>query len=224
MRPSRSKCLALVVALVVSATGLFAAGLSQTWKEWPRTPLGYFMTDAERAQWPALQSDADAERFVAEFLARRGGDAFIAEVARNAAQADKYLTLGKNPGSKTVRGKMMILLGPVAPTAVTKKKRGGEVHLAPGTAMGDFSGPSVEDMRSASNDPGNSTTFITEYTYTYPVSALPAGYGKPLTVKIEVDPPSERDRLVGLGVERELNKLYEMAAQARLAAARPANP
>jgi hypothetical protein len=224
MNESGSLRVAACVALLISANCLFAAGLSKTWKEWPQTPQGYYMTEGERAQWSVLQSDADAAKFVADFLARRGGDPFVAEVARNAAQADKYLSLGKTPGSSTVRGKMMILLGPVAPVSATKKKRNGEVRMAPNSSMGGLNGPTMEDMQSASNDPGNSTTFMTEYTYTYPAASLPAAYGKALTVKIEVDPSSEHDRLSGIGVEKELNKVYEMAAQARLAAAKPPNP
>jgi GWxTD domain-containing protein len=218
------KRIAVVLILTLCSTSLFAANLSQKYKEWPRTPQAYFMTNAERAQWSAVTSDAEAEAFINDFIARRGGDAFVKEVAQNAAQADKYLTIGKTPGSKTVRGKMMILLGPSVATAVNKKKRGGDMHLAPGTDMGDFSGPTLEDMHDASNSPGNSTTFINEYTYTYPASALPAAYGKPLTVKVEVDPGTDRDRFSSFGADKEMEKIYEMVAQARLAAAKPATP
>jgi GWxTD domain-containing protein len=219
------KRIAAAVVISLCATTIFAAGLSQKYKEWARSPHAYFMTKAEQTQWSHLQSDAEAEQFVNDFAAKRGGDAFVREVAQNAAQADKYLTIGKTPGSRTVRGKMMILLGPAAPTSATKKKRAGEVHMAPGTVMGtDLSGPSMEDMQAATNDPGNSTTLITEYTYTYPASALPPAYGKPLTVKIEVDPGKDQDRFSSLGADRELDKLYEMVAQAKLAAAKPATP
>jgi hypothetical protein len=86
--------------------------------------------------------------------------------------------------------------------------------------MGDLSGPTIQDMQTAANDPGNSTTFVTEYTYTYPASALPPAYGKPLTVKIEVDTGTDRDRISSYGAEKELDKLYEMVAQAKLAAAK----
>ena len=65
---------------------------------------------------------------------------------------------------------------------------------------------------------------MTEYTYTYPASALPAAYGKPLTVKVEIDPGKDQDRFSSLGADRELDKLYEMVAQAKLAAAKPPAP
>jgi GWxTD domain-containing protein len=218
------KRITAVVTIVLCASSVFAAGVSRSYKDWPRTPVGYYLTDAEKRQWAALQSDAEAEQFIKDFIARRGGETFTREVAQNAEKADKYLTIGKTPGSETVRGKMMILLGPTVATAAAKKKKSGEVHLAPATAIGALSGPTMQDMQAASNDPGNSTTFVTEYTFTYPASALPPAYGKALTVKIEVDPGADRDRISSFGAEKELDKLYEMVAQAKLAAAKPPTP
>jgi len=218
------KKIALALTLTLCATALFAANLSQKYKEWPHTPQAYFMTNAERAQWSAVTSDAEAEAFIKDYIARRGGDAFVNEVAQNAAKADKYLTIGKTPGSMTARGKMMILIGPAAPTNVAKKKKAGEVHTTPGMAAASFNTPTMEDMQGVANDPGNSTFFLTEYTYSYPASALPSAYGKPLTIKIEVDPGMDRDRITSFGGEKELDKVYEMVAQARLAAAKPATP
>lgn len=212
------------VTLALCASVVFAAGISRSYKEWPRTPIGYYLTNVEKKEWAALQSDAEAEQFIKDFIAKRGGEVFTKEVTQSAVQADKYLTIGKTSGSLTVRGKMMILLGPTLPTAVTKKKQSGEVHLAPGASMGDFSGPTVEDVHAATNDPGNSTTSVMEYTYAYPSSALPAAYGKSLTVKIEVDTNKERDRLASFGADKELEKLYEMVAQARMAAAKQPTP
>jgi len=216
------RILAAIVILLLAGSAL--AGVSRSYKDWPKTPIGYYMTNDEKKQWSALQTDAEAEQFIKNFIARRGGEAFTREVAQNAEKADKYLTVGKTPGSETARGKMMILLGTVAPTTAAQKKRSGEVHLAPGTAIGQNAGPTMEDMQAASNDPGNSAMMVTEYTYTYPASALPAAYGKPLTVKFEVEPEKDRDRLVGVGAEKELDKVYEMVAQAKLAAAKPATP
>jgi GWxTD domain-containing protein len=222
------KRIAAAVTIAVCAVAAFA-GVSRSYKDWPKTPIGYYMTNEEKKQWSALQSDAEAEQFIKDFIAKRGGDTFTREVAQNAEKADKYLSIGKTPGSETVRGKMMILLGPTVATAVTKKKKSGEVRMAPPTSMGglgkgDVSGPTMEDMQSAANDPGNTTTFVTEYTYAYPASTLPPAYGKPLAVKIEVDTSKERDRISSYGAEKELDKLYEMVAQAKLAAAKPATP
>jgi GWxTD domain-containing protein len=220
------KRFAAVVVISFFSTSIFAATLSQRYKDWAHSPQAYFMTKEDRAEWSKLKDDAEAEKFINDFVAKRGGDAFVSEVERNVAQANKYLTLGKTPGSETVRGKMMIVLGPAAPTAATKKKRSGDVRMAP-TAdgmSGGERGPGIESMQAASNGPGNSTVYVTEYTYTYPAAALPAAYGKQLTVKVEVDPDQGRDRFSSLGADRELDKVYEMAAQAKLAAAKPATP
>ncbi|MEA2326760.1 MAG: hypothetical protein QOE68_1719 [Thermoanaerobaculia bacterium] len=217
------KRIAAVVVIATCAAAAFA-GVSRSYKDWPKTPIGYYMTTDEKKQWSALQTDAEAEQFIKDFIAKRGGETFTREVAQNAEKADKYLSIGKTPGSETVRGKMMMLLGPTVATAATKKKNSGDVRMAPPTSMGDLSGPSMEDMQSASTGPGNATTFITEYTFTYPASALPPAYGKPLTVKIEVDTSKERDRISSFGAEKELDKLYEMVAEAKLAAAKPATP
>jgi GWxTD domain-containing protein len=219
---------AAVTILLVAGAAL--AAVSRSYKDWPKTPVGYYLTNDEKKQWSAIQSDAEAEQFIKDFIAKRGGEAFTREVAQNAEKADKYLSIGKTPGSETVRGKMMILLGPTVATAATKKKKSGDVRMAPPSSMGGLSGrgdpstPTMEDMSAASNGPGGATTFVTEYTFTYPASALPPAYGKPLTVKIEVDTNKERDLIVSYGAEKELDKLYEMAAQARLAAAKPATP
>jgi GWxTD domain-containing protein len=217
------KRIAAAVTITLCAVAVFA-GVSRAYKDWPSTPIGYYMTNEEKKQWSAIQSDAQAEQFIKDFVAKRGGEAFTREVAQNAEKADKYLSIGKTPGSETVRGKMMILLGPTVATAATKKKKNGEVRMAPPTSMGDLSGPTMEDMQAATNDPGNSTTFVTEYTFAYPASALPPAYGKPLTVKIEVDTSEERDRVSSFGGEKELDKLYEMVAEAKLAAAKALLP
>src|SRR5438445_12970753 len=129
------KRIAAVVTIALCAGAAFA-GVSRSYKDWPKTPIGYYMTIAEKKQWSALQSDAEAEQFIKDFIAKRGGDSFTREVAQNAEKADKYLSIGKTPGSETARGKMMILLGPTVATAATKKKKNGEVRLSPGTAMG----------------------------------------------------------------------------------------
>jgi GWxTD domain-containing protein len=218
------KRIAAAVTLLLCASAAFAGALSTLYKDWPKTPIAYYMTNDEHKQWNALQSDVEREQFIKEFTAKRGGESFTKDVAQNAAQADKYLTVGKTPGSQTARGKMMILLGPAAPTGATKKKKAGDVQMGPGMPEGGMAGPTMGDMQSAANGPGSSAYYVMEYTYTYPAAALPAAYGKALTVKFEVEPEKDRDRLVGVGSERELDKVYEMVAQAKLAAAKPATP
>ena len=51
---------------------LFAAALSQKYKDWAASPQAYFMTKAEHEQWAAIKTDEEAEQFVNRFLASRG--------------------------------------------------------------------------------------------------------------------------------------------------------
>jgi GWxTD domain-containing protein len=217
------KRFAAAITIALCATSL-AAGVSGVYKDWPRSPAGYYMTVDERKQWSALQSDAEAVQFIKDFIARRGGDSFTNEVRQNTAQADKYLTVGKTPGSQTGRGKMMILLGPAAPASVGKKKKAGEARMGPGMPEGGMAGPTMGDMQAAANTPGNMDSFLAVYTYTYPATALPAAYGKPLTVKFVIDTDRDRDEIEGVGTQRELDKLYDLVTEAKLAAAKPATP
>ena len=64
----RSRTLSLVLLFLPSL--LFA--LSPKYKEWAASPQAYFMTKAERAQWAGVVTDADAEKFINDFVASRG--------------------------------------------------------------------------------------------------------------------------------------------------------
>src|SRR5436309_1262717 len=107
----RSRTLALLVLFLVPSV-LFAAKLSKKYKDWPSSPQAYFMTKAERLQWATVINDEQAETFINEFVAKRGPD-FAAQLADRVTNADKYLTIAKTkPGSQTLRGKVIVLLGP----------------------------------------------------------------------------------------------------------------
>ena len=131
MKNMRLLLLLLSIAVVVP---VFAAN-PESFKEWEHSPQGYFMTAAERTQWAAITNDADAEKFVTEFLAKRGPN-FVADVDKAASMADKYLTVGKTPGSKTMRGKVVIVLGPPSAINVEQKVLTGDRRLTSGGAEG----------------------------------------------------------------------------------------
>ena len=99
-----------LLAVAITAASAFASDLVK-FKDWDESPQGYFMTSAEREQWKTVSTDAQAETFVAEFLAKRDPK-FAAEVATRAQNADKYLSIGKTKGSRTLRGKVVILHQP----------------------------------------------------------------------------------------------------------------
>lgn len=130
MKSGRFFVLLLIVAIV---TPVFAAG-----RDWYMSPQSYFMTKVERQQWAAIRTDEEAQRFVAQFLAKRGPD-FAAEVASRAEHADQYLSLGKTPGSKTLRGKLVILFGPPSDLKVGNDEDFNVHHSNP-AVVSEYSG------------------------------------------------------------------------------------
>jgi len=211
------------------AVALLAGGLSK-YKGWDKSPQGYLMTADERAQWASsVKSDADAEKFVQDFLAKRGPN-FPKEVDQAAAAADKYFTVGSIKGSSTERGKLVIVLGPPGGISLSSKDVKADYRNSPDSAMsmgsegqrgGGGTGASVADMAGAQRGPGAGGGTIREYTITYPPQKLPASYGKELVVRIEVNGDGS-DSIGDRKTKAELDRLYEMAAQAKLAANTPA--
>jgi GWxTD domain-containing protein len=103
----------LAALLLIASLPLFGAK-SERYKNWPDSPQGYFMTHAERTAWAALPDDEHAAAFIEDFVKRRGGQTFIDQVSTRTEKADQYLTVGKTAGSKSLRGKLVILFGPPA--------------------------------------------------------------------------------------------------------------
>src|SRR5438128_7916352 len=121
----------ITVALLFLPSLLF--GLSQKHKDWAASPQAYFMTKAEHVRWASIVNDADADQFIADFVARRG-TGFAEEVSDRVTNADKYLTIGKTkPASQTLRGKVIVLLGP--PSTIKNEMKKGRVDRS-GTAGG----------------------------------------------------------------------------------------
>jgi GWxTD domain-containing protein len=205
--------------LVLLAPAVFADGLIK-YKDWDTSPQGYFMTKSERARWAEIKGDGQAEQFVNQFIAARPAG-FVADVAKRAEMADKYLTVGKTPGSKTLRGKVVILLGP--PSALNVSQRTSPVDRSMRSAdlaasAGNNSGPSMADMSAAAQREGMSGGVVNEYAFTYAADKLPATYGKPLRITVLVDPSSGKDRFAERKQAAELSDLFELVAASRIAA------
>lgn len=192
---------------MILAALLFAANLG-TYKDWPDSPQGYFLTKAERVEWAKVGSEAEAEAFVQRFLASRGAG-FADEVAAAAKAADEHLTAGKKQGSKTLRGRIAIVLGPPDGFAITPWQGGGSsgpaathaspwrpqtVHVDSGTA------PSSELRAKFTND----------YTFTY---AKP----EKVVIVVSVNPATGEDRILDARMARAVEELLEAAVQARAA-------
>ncbi|HEV2064578.1 MAG TPA: GWxTD domain-containing protein, partial [Thermoanaerobaculia bacterium] len=102
-----------ILALLVFAAATAALGDLNKYKDWPKSPEAYFLTPAERGEWIKLTSDDDAEKFIALYWAKRGGDAFKGEVSRRIAAADQQFKMRRyERGSLSVRGRLIVVLGP----------------------------------------------------------------------------------------------------------------
>jgi GWxTD domain-containing protein len=196
---------------VLLAAVLFAAAVARP-LDWGSTPQAYFMTRAERAQWAAIKSDADAQQFIDHFVAGRGPD-FADEVATRASMADKYLTLGKTAGSKSIRGKVVILLGPPKAVTVADRAVKGEHSSTAGGYMNASAdgGPSPTDVSDAARREGMSGKLVRDYTFTYPDFA----------VTVEADVATGSDRVPDSRQAAALEKLFESAAEAPIAVTHP---
>lgn len=224
------RILLLLSLLSIAATPLLA-GLSSKYKDWPSSPQGLFMTKAERTEWANVQTDADAQKFIDHFLSLRGGD-FPAEVAKRAEMADKYLTIGKTPGSKTLRGKTIILLGPPAAMDVSDSAGGegnrnavGENptvgstsgHGSAGVGAHDSSGgmASGDDFRSSVTN--LATAHVTRtYTFTFRNDIAKHLDKKEIVVFIAADANTGSDQLASKSAAADVEKAFEAAAEASI--------
>jgi GWxTD domain-containing protein len=212
-----------VAVLCVTSAVAFAGGLSRH-KGWDKTPQGYLMTTAERTEWANVKTDEDADKFIKDFLARRGPD-FVDQVNLAASKADKYFSTDKTPGSLTERGRLVIMLGPPSAISVVDTPIRGAMRTPSGGALtnahegggGELSaGGSTEDYMSAANNAHSGDTMLHTYSFTYDANRLPSKFGTTLTVSIGLE-PSGKER-IDHRTQVELDKVYELAAQSKLTA------
>jgi GWxTD domain-containing protein len=104
----------LAAALLALALPAAADGLVK-YKEWADSPQAYFLSKAERAKWATIASDADAEKFIAEYQAARG-KGFAAAIQSRIDAADKTYANLRPKGARSAVGKTLILLGPPTST------------------------------------------------------------------------------------------------------------
>jgi len=85
----------VIFAVAGLAFAVSALAELSKYKDWDRSAEAYFLTPAERAEWKALTTDADAEKFIVLYWARRGGEPFKQEVSRRIAAADQQFKLAR---------------------------------------------------------------------------------------------------------------------------------
>jgi GWxTD domain-containing protein len=209
----RAIALAAVSTFLVSS---LSAGLMK-YKEWGTSPQAYFMTQAERTQWNAITNDDDAEKFVQNFIASRG-PGFVGTVAERAAMADKYLTSGKTPGSQTLRGKVVVLLGPPAQMDMsTRKDAGKRDNPVVSGVMSNINpsggGAGRDDGGSNAVTAGIPGAVTNMYTMIYHGDSAPALKRSEFSFTIDIDAASGKDRLHDT---KASNALFEEIAQASI--------
>jgi GWxTD domain-containing protein len=208
MKSMRSVVLLLSIAIMIPA---FAA--SPGFKDWENSPQGYFMTKAERQEWTAVRTEEEAQRFIAAFLAKRAPN-FPAEVAARAEQADKRLTIGKTAGSKSLRGRTIIMFGVPSSVDVNDYADQASVHHTSPAVANAYSGGSMASGGDDSNE-GSQTMGSANVTrnYHFTFATTPAGA---LDVTISADPSSGKDRARGRDDAKRLEAAFEIAAQASI--------
>jgi len=219
--------LLFAAGILLFSASLLADGLVK-FKGWDNSPQGYFMTRAERQQWASVRTDDEAQRFVDTFLASRG-PGFAAEVASRVEQADKHLTIEGThlPGSKTLRGKLVILLGAPSSFDASDFTDRSSVHqdspimanALSGGSSGDSGGGGKggADLGAGGSDMSEGARTMgagrTIRSFHFGFASTPAG---PMEVTINADTNTGKDRPRGKDDAKRLDAAFEAAAQASI--------
>ena len=152
------KLASILAGLAISASAL--AQLTQ-YKDWDKSPDAYLLTPTERTEWKSVGSDADAEKFVATYWARReGGPLNRLEVQRRIAAADQQFKMSRyKRGADSVRGRLLVVLGP--PSRAAQQPLGPTDAPAPQQEGGFQPGPAGSDTGGA----GDESQVISIWTY-----------------------------------------------------------
>ncbi|HEX7190902.1 MAG TPA: GWxTD domain-containing protein [Thermoanaerobaculia bacterium] len=211
--------LLIVVAVLSLAVPAFAR-LSK-YKDWANSPEGYFMTKAERDQWSRIDSDEDAQKFIAEFIAKRPAN-FEKEVAERAANADKYLTMGKTEGSKSLRGKIVILFGQPTSMDMSDQAITDPGHrdnpitagaYSNANSSGGSSGRGNEDAMGPMGGGVVTGRVIRNLHLNYQGDIVKVLDRKQVDITVQIDPNSGKDHIGSRAVENDVNAMFDAIAQ-----------
>jgi len=202
----------LFVLLLLVPAALPADRLSTKYRSWDKSPEAYFLTSEERAQWKRVQADADAEKFVADYLARRGPD-FPAMLKERIAVADKYFSSGKIKGSETLRGKVVIVFGP--PTSIDQTASKGTLGSG---GVGDEAKYASAGVPNPYSNVGAGASGLAhsekteQFNFDYDKRQAPAAIGKAFRVEILIRSGSGQQPLDPQGLEEK----FEAVAKASI--------
>ena len=192
------KKLLLALAGIILAASALAEFTKN--KDWDKNPEAYFLTSAERTEWKNVASDEDAEKFIALYYARRGGEPFKQEISRRIAAADQQFKMQRyKRGADSVRGHLLIVLGTPSRVSQSRAQEG---------ALNDSGGVTAPGIDTRS---GATASAAISYTWTYAPDKFPPGSGIPeLRADVTVDPAQGRD---SLGNTREVEKTMATMAE-----------
>lgn len=140
----RKRSIAVALLMVVASA---AVAEPPRYADWFEGPVKHLMTDEEATRFQSIQSQQEAESFMALFWAKRdptsntAPNEFRDEFDKRVALADEHFTTKRTRGAMTDRGRALILLG--SPFQVgTKGAEARAVGMAAGT--GQLVGPRGE--------------------------------------------------------------------------------
>jgi GWxTD domain-containing protein len=211
MRKTALSILVVLVAVAASAAG----SLSKKYKTWDRSPEAYFLTNSEKSQWKQVRTDADAQSFILDYKAKRGPE-FEKMLADREAVADKYFSSGETKGSETLRGKVVIVLGPPAsierePKTPTKQNadisRVNSVDAkGEGSALSNSGAPSPMGPHSTG---AQTPVFI----FVYDQETAPKAIGKPFRAELKMYSDTDQEA----ADPKNLDAKFEAVAEASVA-------
>ena len=176
----------VVFVVVGLAFALSALAELSKYKDWDRSPDAYFLTPAERAEWKTVATDEQAEKFIALYWAKRGGEPFKQEVSRRIAAADQQFKLARyKRGADSVRGRLLVTLGPPSRVSQQRAQEG---------AVDDTGGVTAPGIDTRFQ--GDAAQAAILYTWTWDKDKLPEVLGiSELKAQISVDPRVGTDEL-----------------------------
>ena len=116
MHRSTLHSLSIAISVVLCAATAHAQ-LSQEYADWANGPAGFLLTKSEQKEWEQITTDADAEKFIELFWARRNPDPdtpfnpFKAEFDAKVRYAKEEFSYPGGDGAVSDRAKVLILMG-----------------------------------------------------------------------------------------------------------------
>ena len=140
-----------------------------------------------------MATDEDADKFIALYYAKRGGEAFKQEISRRIAAADQQFKMQRyKRGADSVRGHLLIVMGTPSRVSQSRAQEG---------ALDDSAGVTAPGIDTRA--PVAAATAI-NYVWTYNADKFPPAFeiGE-VKADIKVDPAQGRDTLGNTPRSRE---------------------